>query len=94
MLRKIISGGQTGADRARLDFAIETGLQHGGYVPRAVRQRTGDEPGGTLREATAGESCRIDAGNCTEGLMLLIAFSTLFIPTNPFAIIGSGHHKS
>jgi hypothetical protein len=32
MLRKIISGGQTGADRAGLDFAIETGLEHGGYV--------------------------------------------------------------
>ena len=32
-LRKIISGGQTGADRAGLDFAIETGLEHGGYVP-------------------------------------------------------------
>src|ERR1700730_12045233 len=34
MLRKIISGGQTGADRAGLDFAIETGLEHGGYVPK------------------------------------------------------------
>jgi hypothetical protein len=30
MLRKIISGGQTGADRAGLDFAIETGLEYGG----------------------------------------------------------------
>jgi len=27
MLRKIISGGQTGADRAGLDFAIEAGLE-------------------------------------------------------------------
>jgi putative molybdenum carrier protein len=34
MLRKIISGGQTGADRAGLDFAIEVGLGHGGSVPR------------------------------------------------------------
>ena len=34
MLRKIISGGQTGADRAGLDFAIEAGLEHGGSVPR------------------------------------------------------------
>jgi hypothetical protein len=29
MLRKIISGGQSGADRAGLDFAIATGLKHG-----------------------------------------------------------------
>jgi Circularly permutated YpsA SLOG family len=42
MLRKVISGGQTGADRAGLDFAIETDLEHGGYVPRAGRQRTGE----------------------------------------------------
>jgi Circularly permutated YpsA SLOG family len=34
MLRKIISGGQTGADRAGLDFAIEAGFKHGGSVPR------------------------------------------------------------
>jgi hypothetical protein len=34
LLRKIISGGQTGADRAGLDFAIEVGVEHGGAVPR------------------------------------------------------------
>jgi hypothetical protein len=30
---KIISGGQTGVDRAALDIAIELGLAHGGWVP-------------------------------------------------------------
>jgi hypothetical protein len=30
----ILSGGQTGADRAALDFAIEHGIQHGGWCPR------------------------------------------------------------
>ena len=30
MVRKIISGGQAGADRAGLDFAIEVGLEHSG----------------------------------------------------------------
>ena len=30
----ILSGGQTGADRAALDFAIEFGLPHGGWCPR------------------------------------------------------------
>jgi hypothetical protein len=34
MLRKIISGGQAGADRAGLDFAIEAGLEHGGFAPK------------------------------------------------------------
>jgi hypothetical protein len=41
MLRKMISGGQTGADRAELDFAIETGLEHGGYVPRGRKAEDG-----------------------------------------------------
>ncbi|MCB9769670.1 MAG: putative molybdenum carrier protein [Candidatus Omnitrophica bacterium] len=31
---KILSGGQTGADRAALDFAIEHGIPHGGWCPK------------------------------------------------------------
>jgi Circularly permutated YpsA SLOG family len=34
MLRKIISGGQTGADRAALDAAIRLGIPHGGWIPK------------------------------------------------------------
>jgi len=30
----IISGGQTGADRAALDWAIEHGIPHGGWCPK------------------------------------------------------------
>jgi hypothetical protein len=30
----IVSGGQTGADRAALDFAIEHGIPHAGWCPR------------------------------------------------------------
>lgn len=30
---KIVSGGQTGADRAALDFAIIQGIPHGGWCP-------------------------------------------------------------
>ncbi len=30
---KIISGGQTGADRAALDWAIKNGIPHGGWCP-------------------------------------------------------------
>jgi hypothetical protein len=32
-LKKIISGGQTGVDRAALDFALDCGLPYGGKVP-------------------------------------------------------------
>jgi hypothetical protein len=31
---KIISGGQTGVDRAALDFAIDHGIEHGGWCPQ------------------------------------------------------------
>lgn len=30
---KIVSGGQTGVDRAALDFAIQHGFEHGGWCP-------------------------------------------------------------
>ncbi len=33
-IQKIVSGGQTGADRAALDFAINHGILHGGWCPK------------------------------------------------------------
>jgi hypothetical protein len=34
MIKKIVSGGQTGADRAALDFALEQGIPHCGWCPK------------------------------------------------------------
>jgi hypothetical protein len=34
IIKKIISGAQTGADRAALDFAINNDIPHGGWVPK------------------------------------------------------------
>jgi predicted Rossmann-fold nucleotide-binding protein len=34
ILKRIVSGGQTGVDRAALDAAISVGLEHGGWCPR------------------------------------------------------------
>lgn len=36
-VERIISGGQTGADRGALDAAIQLGLEHGGWCPRGRR---------------------------------------------------------
>lgn len=33
-VRRIISGGQTGADRAALDFALENNFEIGGWIPK------------------------------------------------------------
>ena len=41
MIKKIISGGQTGADRAALDFAIKHNIPHGGWVPRGRQAEDG-----------------------------------------------------
>jgi hypothetical protein len=40
-IRKIVSGGQTGVDRAALDFAIQRGIPHGGYCPQGRRSESG-----------------------------------------------------
>lgn len=42
--QKIVSGGQTGADRAGLDFAIENGIEHGGWCPQGRRSEDGAIP--------------------------------------------------
>jgi hypothetical protein len=44
MIRKIISGGQTGADRAALDVAIELGIPHDGWIPKGRRTEDGRLP--------------------------------------------------
>src|SRR5262249_46904730 len=41
MLSKIVSGGQTGADRAALDWAIKRGIPHGGWCPKDRKAEDG-----------------------------------------------------
>ena len=41
MLKKIISGGQTGADRAALDVALKFNIDHGGWIPKGRRTEAG-----------------------------------------------------
>jgi hypothetical protein len=44
MITKIISGGQTGADRAALDWAIFRDIPHGGWCPRGRKAEDGALP--------------------------------------------------
>lgn len=44
MPKKVISGGQTGVDRAALDVALELGLACGGWCPRGRRAEDGPLP--------------------------------------------------
>jgi len=44
LVKKIISGGQTGVDRAALDVALELGLECGGWCPKGRRAEDGPIP--------------------------------------------------
>ena len=43
-LRKVVSGGQTGVDRAALDWAIAIGIEHGGWCPEGRAAEDGAIP--------------------------------------------------
>jgi predicted Rossmann-fold nucleotide-binding protein len=43
-IAKIISGGQTGADQAALDVAIQLGIPHGGRIPKGRKTERGPLP--------------------------------------------------
>jgi hypothetical protein len=43
-LKRVISGGQTGADQGALDAAIDSDLQHGGAVPAGRKTESGRLP--------------------------------------------------
>lgn len=43
-ISKIVSGGQTGADRGGLDAAIELGIPHGGWCPKGRKSEDGVIP--------------------------------------------------
>lgn len=42
MIEKIISGGQTGVDRAALDVAIKLDIPHGGWCPKGRKAEDGE----------------------------------------------------
>jgi hypothetical protein len=44
VIQKIISGAQTGADRAGIDAAIESGMPYGGWIPKGRKAEDGTVP--------------------------------------------------
>jgi hypothetical protein len=41
MIKKIISGGQVGADQGALDVAIKYGIPHGGWIQKGRKTQNG-----------------------------------------------------
>ena len=58
-LERIISGGQTGADRGALDAAIALGIPHGGRCPRGRRAEDGEIPACYALEESASEDYKV-----------------------------------
>jgi hypothetical protein len=90
MLKKIISGGQTGVDQAALDVAINFCITHGGWIPKGRRTEAGKLPDKyQLKEmSSSGYSKRteqnvidsdgtliISHGKLTEGSLLTLEFA-------------------
>jgi hypothetical protein len=53
----LVAGGQTGADRAALDWAIGQGVRHGGWCPRGRKTEDGVLPGCYLLQETPTAAC-------------------------------------
>ena len=74
MIQKIISGGQTGADRAALDFAIKHGIPYGGWIPKGRKTEDGVLPGKYhLRELPTGRYAKRTERNVldSDGTLIL-----------------------
>lgn len=77
-LKVIISGGQTGADRAGLDFARENGMYHGGFCPAGRRAENGRIP-----EQYKLIELDTDDYAVRTGLNVLISDATLIVHGSP-----------
>jgi predicted Rossmann-fold nucleotide-binding protein len=44
MIKKIISGGQTGVNQAALDAARKLNIAHGGWIPKGRKTENGPLP--------------------------------------------------
>lgn len=76
MIKKIISGGQTGADQGALDAAIEAGVAHGGWIPKGRKTEGGPLPEKyQLQEmATASYPKRTEKNILASGGTLIITY--------------------
>jgi len=80
MLKRIVSGGQTGADRAALDVAMECGLEPGGWIPKGRLADDGPIPlhyGGLLETESSDPSVRTALNVCDSDATLIVSHGPL-----------------
>jgi hypothetical protein len=78
-VRKIVSGGQTGADRGGLDAALRAGVEHGGWCPRGRKAEDGAIPERyRLTESTSDEYVvRTEANVVDSDVTLVFSYGEL-----------------
>jgi hypothetical protein len=78
MIAQVISGGQTGVDRAALDVAMELGITVGGWCPRSRRAEDGVIPERyPLTETTSEDYAERTAWNvCDADATLILTWGT------------------
>ena len=73
MVVKVVSGGQSGVDRAAVDAAMATGLQAGGWCPRGRRAEDGPlDPRYPLQETPSEEYAERTSWNVRDSDATLI----------------------
>lgn len=78
LLKRIVSGGQTGVDRAALDVAIELGIEHGGWCPKGRIAEDGRIPAiYQLRETDEAEYSVRTERNVIDSDGTLILYQTV-----------------
>ena len=94
---KIVSGGQTGADRAAFDFALEKGLEIGGFVPKGRLAEDGkiaDKYPNLIETSTSNYSERTEQNVINADATIILSHGDLqggSLLTKQFA---QNHHKS
>ena len=96
----IISGGQSGADRAALDVAIERGLPWGGWCPRGGWAEDFPSPPGLLarypglRETPLADPTQRTAWNVRDSDAILIIVAEGGVVVSPGTMVASHHAVS
>jgi hypothetical protein len=77
-LVRVVSGGQTGVDRAALDAALACGLPCGGWCPRGRRAEDGPiDPGYPLRETPGDDYAERTEWNVRDSDATLVLVAVL-----------------
>ena len=99
MLKKIVSGGQTGVDRSALDVAIELNWPYGGWCPRGRRAEDGTiDPVkyANLKETSASQYSQRTEMNVedSDGTLIISADAASMGPGTKLTIaLAAKHHK-